>query len=188
MAQFDPFRDRLARDIRNALSTALIKGLDQSKPDLVHAVAGNFLAVELAPLYHEYVRNRLRLYNAVFAEIDRSGKTDIFAQALILWDMGLFFEVHERLETIWLPATGERRLALQGMIRAAGAYVKWENGDYEAARKMASKAATALDAYRAGLPQSVLNLDTLIRLLRELTTELPPISLRTHVNPRKESS
>jgi hypothetical protein len=187
MAQFDPFRDRLARDIRNGLSTALIKGLDQSKPDLVHAAAADFLARDLAPHYRDYIRERLCLYEAVFTDIGRTGETDIFPQALFLWDMGLFFEVHERLETIWLKATGDRRLALQGMIRAAGTYAKWESGEFDAARKMAAKAATALTAYRAALPQSVPNLDALITQLRELTTELPPISLRTPADPHKDT-
>jgi len=188
MAQFDPFQDRLARDIRNGLSTALIKGLDQSRPDLVHKAAAEFLARELTPLYRDYIRARLNHYDAVFAEIDRSGKTDIFSQALILWDMGLFFEVHERLETIWMQATGDQRLALQGMIRAAGTYIKWENGQYDAARKMAAKAATALTAYRAALPQPVPNIDALITQLRKLTTELLPITLRTPVDPLKDTA
>jgi len=188
MADFDPFRDRLARDIRNGLSTALIKGLDRSNPDLMHAAAADFLARDLAPLYRDYIRERLCLYDAVFTEIDRAGKTDIFPQALFLWDMGLFFEVHERLETIWLRATGDRRLALQGMIRAAGVYVKWESGEYDAARKMAVKAATALTAYRAALPQPVPNIDALITQLRELTTELRPIFLRTPVDPKKDTA
>lgn len=183
MAQFDPFRDRLARDIRNDLSSALIKGLDQSKPELVQAAAADFLALNLAPRYLDYIRTRLRLYAAVFVEIDRGEKKDIFSQALFLWNMGLFFEVHERLETIWLQATGNRRLALQGMIRAAGTYIKWENGQYDAARKMAAKAAAALAAYRADLPQSIPNLDALISLLRELTTELKPISLQRTADP-----
>jgi hypothetical protein len=187
MAQFDPFRDRLARDIRNVLSTALIKGLDQAKPDLVHAAAADLLVQNLAPCYRDYIRNRLRLYATVFAELDRAGETDIFSQALLLWDRGLFFEVHERLETIWLQATGDRRLALQAMIRAAGTYVKWENGDYDAARKMAAKAASALATYRAALPQTVPNLDALIMLLRGLTTELQPISLRTPGNQKHTS-
>jgi len=188
MAQFDPFRDRLARDIRNNLSTALIKGLDQSEPDLMHAAAANFLTRDLAPRYRDYIRKRLRLYDVVFAEIDRARKTDIFSQALILWDIGLFFEVHERLETIWLQATGDQRLALQGMIRAAGTYVKWESGEYDAARKMAVKAATGLAAYRGALPQTVPNLDALITQLRELRTELRPISLRTPIDPKKDTA
>ena len=183
MAQFDPFRDRLARDIRNDLSSALIRGIDQSKPELVQAAAADFLGRNLAPRYLDYIRTRLRLYAAVFDEIDRGEAKDIFSQALFLWDMELFFEVHERLETLWLQATGNRRLALQGMIRAAGTYVKWENGQYEAARKMAAEAAAALAAYRAALPQPVPNLDALITILRELTTELKPISLQTTADP-----
>jgi hypothetical protein len=186
MQQFDPFNDRLARDIRNGLSTALIRGLDQSNPNLVHDVAAGFLGRNLAPCYTEYIQARLRHYDEIFAETGKDGETDIFPQALILWDKGLYFEVHERLETLWLKATGTRRLALQGMIRAAGAYVKWQSGQQEAARKMAAKAATALIKNRAALPQQIQDLDVLIRVLQDPVVELPKISLRGTPLPERE--
>ena len=186
MQQFDPFNDRLARDIRNGLSHALIKGLDQSNPNLVHEVGAGFLNRNLAPGYTEYIQTRLRHYDAIFAETGTAGETDIFSQALILWDKELYFEVHDRLETLWLKATGPRRLALQGMIRAAGAYIKWQSGQQEAARKMAAKAAAALIENRAALPRQVQNIDTLIQVLRNPADELPHISLRNTPLPERE--
>jgi predicted metal-dependent hydrolase len=178
MQQFDPFNDRLARDIRNGLSHALIKGLDQSNPNLVHDVATGFFGRNLAPRYTEYIQARLRHYDAIFAETEKDGEADIFSQALLLWDRGLYFEVHDRLETIWLKATGTRRMALQGMIRAAGAYIKWQSGQPEAARKMAAKAAAALIEHHAALPQQIQNIDVLIRVLQDPIEELPHIPLR----------
>jgi len=178
MQEFDPFNDRLARDIRNGLSHALIKGLDQSNPNLVHEVGAGFLNRNLAPGYTEYIQTRLRHYTAIFAETGKDKESDIFSQALILWDRGLYFEVHDRLETLWLKATGTRRLALQGMIRAAGAYIKWQSGQQEAARKMAAKAAAALLENRAALPQQIPNIDMLIRVLRNPAAKFPEISLR----------
>jgi hypothetical protein len=178
MQQFDPFNDRLARDIRNGLSHALIKGLDLSNPNLVHEVATDFLGRNLAPGYTEYIQTRLRLYDAIFAETGKNKESDIFPQALILWDRGLYFEVHDRLETLWLQATGTRRRALQGMIRAAGAYIKWQSGQQEAARKMTAKVAAALLENRAALPRQVQNIYMLIQVLRNPATKFPEISLR----------
>jgi hypothetical protein len=186
MQQFDPFNDRLARDIRNGLSHALIKGLDQSNPKLVHDVATGFLGRNLAPRYTEYIQARLRHYDAIFAETGKDKETDIFSQALILWDKELYFEVHDRLETIWLPATGTRRLALQGMIRAAGAYIKWHSGQQEAARKMAAKAAAALIENRAALPRQIQNMDTLLRVLQNPADKFPHILLRSTPLPERE--
>lgn len=186
MQQFDPFNDRLARDIRNGLSHALIKGLDQANPNLVHDVAAGFLGRNLAPCYTEYILARLRRYDAIFAETGKDGETDTFSQALMLWNMGLYFEVHDRLETLWLKAAGPKRLALQGMIRAAGAYIKWQSGQQEAARKMATKAAAALIEYRASLPQQIPELDVLIQVFQDPVAELPEILLRTTLHPERK--
>ncbi len=186
MQQFDPFNNRLARDIRNGLSHALIKGLDQSNPNLVHEVGAGFLNRNLAPGYAEYIQTRLRHYDAIFVETGPAGDTDVFSQALMLWDRGLYFEVHDRLETLWLQATGPRRLALQGMIRAAGAYIKWQSGQQETARKMAAKAAAALIENRAALPQQIPNIDMLIRILQDPAGKLPHISLRSTTLPERE--
>ena len=186
MQQFDPFNNRLARDIRNGLSHALIKGLDQANPNLVHDVATGFLGRNLAPCYTEYIQARLQHYDAIFTETGKDGETDTFSQALMLWNKGLYFEVHDRLETLWMKATGPKRLALQGMIRAAGAYIKWQSGQQEAARKMAAKAAAALIEHRAALPRQIQDIDVLIRVLQDPVVELPTISLGATPIPERE--
>ena len=43
----DPFSDRLARDIRNSLSTALVEELTEEKENAVDAVSGQWLQEEL---------------------------------------------------------------------------------------------------------------------------------------------
>jgi len=186
MQQFDPFNDRLARDIRNGLSRAFIKGLNRANPNLAHDAAADYFGQNLVPSYAEYIQTRLRHYDAIFAQTDKEGAVDIFAQALLLWNQGLYYEVHERLESLWLKATGAKRLALQGMIRAAGAYIKAQSGQQKAARKMAAKAATALIEHRAALPQQIQNIDSLIRVLQDPAEELPLITLRATPQPEKE--
>ena len=138
--QFDPFASRRARDIRNGLSKALIQSLENH--DVKHFTeAGKELgARDLAPADRSYVRDRLRRYEEAFIEVQQNGFRDTFRQALILWDQGLFFEAHERLETAWQEASGDKRMALKGLIKAAGVYVHREQGHEKAAKTLASKA------------------------------------------------
>jgi predicted metal-dependent hydrolase len=61
----------------------------------------------------------------------RSHATDSVDRALeeaaYLFNEGLFFEVHEILETAWLTQTGETRLLLQGLIQIAVGFHHLEN-------------------------------------------------------------
>ena len=49
-------------------------------------------------------------------------------QAIYLWNLELFFEMHELLETIWLKTPEPERSALKGLIRAAGVYYHFKRG------------------------------------------------------------
>ena len=63
---------------------------------------------------------------------------DYLAIAVILWDLDLFFEVHEILEPPWIKAQGDRKLLLQALIRAAGVYINLELGYTDRAAKISS--------------------------------------------------
>ena len=67
-------------------------------------------------------------------------------QGFVLWDLGLFFEVHEILEQAWLLSSGTEKYFLQALIRAAGVYIKREHGFFTGADKMAAKAVPVLVA------------------------------------------
>jgi hypothetical protein len=58
------------------------------------------------------------------------------AQAAALWNEGLFFEVHEVLEAVWQRETGDRRVALQGLIQIAVAYHHLAHGNRRGARTL----------------------------------------------------
>jgi hypothetical protein len=150
--RFDPFADREARLLRNGLAGSLLVALTTGDPGAFRQKGGELLARAGAPVHRAYLEDRLRRYEAAFAAIDRLDIGDPFAQALVLWNHGLFYEVHELLEPLWRQSQGPRRQALQAMIRAAGAYVHLEAGNHKGARSMAAKAITGLQASSSGLP------------------------------------
>src|SRR5262249_39742580 len=49
--------------------------------------------------------------------------------AAVLFDAGLYFEVHELLESYWLRAEGSDRIALQGLIQVAVGLEHLVNGN-----------------------------------------------------------
>jgi predicted metal-dependent hydrolase len=81
------------------------------------------LAEPCAPLAG-WLRERARRYIAALLWMeDEADSSDLLEWARAAWDAGLFFEVHELLEPVWLEARGRPRAALQGVILAgAGVY------------------------------------------------------------------
>ena len=172
---FEPFQDRLSRDIRNELSAALPQALAQNDLAPVRTVAERYLQQGVAAPYVAYIKARLAGYAKALATIARTDAKDALAKALVLWDLGLFFEVHEILEQAWLGAHGAEKAILQAMIRAAGFYIKGEYGYFEAGAKMAGRAAAALEKNRQAC--SGFDLDRLLESLRNLDP-IPPKLLR----------
>lgn len=141
---FDPFQDRKSRDIRNSLSTALFESIDSDENSKIYDIAKSFEVSTLEDYYSEYVTNRLRRYEEALQVISK-GREDPIWRALVLWDLELFFEVHEVLEHAWYSAKGEEKLLLQALIRAAGVFIKQELGYDVQARKIAAKAIAVLE-------------------------------------------
>ncbi|WP_035245522.1 DUF309 domain-containing protein [Desulfogranum mediterraneum] len=174
--RFEPFMDRLSRDIRNDLSESLVEVLRQRHLRPAREVAQGYLSRNLASCYGDYIINRLSQYQSSLKQI-AAGNDDPLWQGLVLWDHGLFFEVHEILEHAWLGAGGEEKLLLQAMIRAAGVYIKLEHGYDAAARKIADKALPVLAQNRERLaayidPERLL--EALGRLAQPAPKLLPP--------------
>jgi hypothetical protein len=173
--RFEPFQDRLSRDIRNELSAALPLALARNDLAPVRAVAERYLRQGLAAPYVAYIEARLAGYAEALAIITRTGAKDALAKALVLWDLGLFFEVHEILEQVWHGAQGTEKELLQAMIRAAGFYIKGEYGYFEAGARMAGRAVAALEKNRQAC--AGFDLDRLLESLRNLDP-VPPKLLR----------
>ncbi|MEJ2365707.1 MAG: DUF309 domain-containing protein [Deltaproteobacteria bacterium] len=174
-SQFDPFASRRARDIRNGLSKALIQSLENHDPEHFRQAGKELGASGLAPADRSYVRDRLRRYEEAFSEVQENGFSDSFRQALILWDKGLFFEAHERLESAWQEASGENRMAIKGLIKAAGVYVHMEQDHEEAAKTLATKALALLQEHRLALAPTLDLRELLERLKRR--DPVPPLLL-----------
>ena len=169
--QFEPFQDRLSRDIRNDLSATMGTVLDQLDLSEAQEVADRYLSRDIKSYYKDYITDRIVRYQLALGIISK-GSVDPFWRALVLWDQKLFFEVHEILEYAWYQATGDEKKILQAMIRAAGVYIKLEYGDTEAARKMANRALPVLIKHRVYLDR-YFNSARLITGLRDFNVETP---------------
>jgi uncharacterized protein len=144
--RFDPFRDRLSRDIRNDLSESLLVCLREHQLGPAREVADRFFAAKPGPELVVYIKNRLERYGC-FLDRVATGSHDVLWQGLVPWDLGL--RSTRILEHAWMQAQGT--LFLHAMIRAAGVYIKQECGFFEAGGKMAAKALPVLEANREGL-------------------------------------
>ncbi|MFH1214928.1 MAG: DUF309 domain-containing protein [Pseudomonadota bacterium] len=182
---FNPFTDRQARLIRNSLASALTRAL--AHPDTfslaaIETVAGHLLQEELSPDKKGYIKDRMQRYAHCIAVIERKKIHDPLEQTFILWDEGLFFEVHDVLEKLWLAAHGRKKLALQGFIRAAGVYILMQSGRKEGMKKMAAKAIQTLKTNVDALP-TFPSIDVLLEKLKSLDP-VPPKLLSEEKNPR----
>ncbi|MFT5698334.1 MAG: hypothetical protein ACI8ZB_001189 [Desulforhopalus sp.] len=171
---FHPFEDRFSRDMRNALSSALASAIETGDNSTLTATIKDFEAMELAPHYLNYLEDRCDHYKKALESI-KTGENPI-KQAVILWNQGLFFEVHEVLEHAWYDAEGDEKLTLQALIRAAGVYVKLEYGYTAPAKKIAGKSWPILQDNRI-LLTSYFDPAALISALQNVEPKPPNLTL-----------
>ena len=182
---FEPFQDRFSRDVRNSLSRALALALAERNPDPFETAAASLLSRDLNRCYKDYIESRLNRYRLAFAHI-QSGDQDPFRQGLVLWDLQLFFEMHEVLEHAWYHAEGSRKTLLQAMIRAGGVYVKLEYGYTRQAAKIAAKALSVLESNTALLGEYFAP-GELLQALKTLAP-IPPLLLGHDQPPKQDKS
>ena len=70
--QFEPFQDRLSRDIRNDLSEMMITVLAQQDIESAQKVADKYLDSEIEQLYKGYINDRLARYRNGIEKIQPS--------------------------------------------------------------------------------------------------------------------
>jgi Domain of unknown function (DUF309) len=68
--------------------------------------------------------------------------------AAVLFDAGLYFEVHELLEPHWIAAQGSDREALQGLIQIAVGYQHLANGNLKGAEALLNDGSAKIPARR----------------------------------------
>ena len=176
-AVFDPFNNRLARDIRNTLSEAFVDALTAMDPSEYRNIAQKWLAGNLDDGYAVHIKDRLERYAQAIEEIDAGGINDAKIRTLVIWNHGLFFEVHDHLERIWQSTSGDERQALKGLIQAAGVYIHLEYNHRRAAERLAIKSADRIQKYAACL-SFIENLNLLIHKLRALEIVPPRLQRR----------
>lgn len=172
VAEFDPFNNRLSRDIRNTLSEAFMAAIERMEPSAYQEKADSWLAQPPPAVMVEYVQDRLRRYDRVLARIMVDAPAEPLLQSLVLWNNGLFFEFHDHLEGIWKQATGDKRQALKGLIKAAGVYIHNEFNHRQAAAKLAGKSYILIQQYSHCLA-FIDNLDALLQALKNRDSKPP---------------
>lgn len=170
--KFDPFEDRLSRDVRNALSGAFAQAINDMSMRPVYDTSEIFFKKGIEDWHREYIEKRLSLYAKALRTIVDENNLAVLERALVLWDLALFFEVHEILEHAWFSAHGLDKLILQAMIRAAGVYIHLDHGNRKGAQKMAARAIETLAANREYVSR-VFDTDLLLDKLRRLDP-VPP--------------
>jgi hypothetical protein len=171
---FDPFNDRLSRDIRNTLSEAFVDALAQMTPSGYQAVAEKWLAGKPAAGYLNYIQDRLLRYDRVLEQITATLLDEALLQSLVIWNNGLFFEFHDHLERIWQQTTGDEHQALKGLIKAAGVYIHLDHNRQQAAKSLSIKSLNLIHRYSHCLT-FITNLNVLIKKLENLDPVSPTL-------------
>jgi hypothetical protein len=172
-ARFDPFSNRLSRDIRNSLAESYVDALLPLDESIYQRAAEQWLAKNLDDEFTGYIQDRIKRYDRTFNQIQENRIKDAKLQALIIWNHGLFFEVHEHLERIWQKTAGDEYQALKGLIQAAGVYVHLKFDHRAAAEKLATKSSDRILKY-ADCLTFIANLKLLLDRLESLDS-VPPL-------------
>lgn len=170
--RFDPFSDRLARDIRNTLSEAFVAALTRKQRSVYQKTAATWLNKNLAQPYVRYIHDRLQRYGHIFKQINDNQLNDVRLQTLLIWNKGLFFEVHDHLETIWARTSGDEHQALKGLIKASGVFIHMEHGHQDAVERLSLKSSKLLRQYSHCLT-FITNLNVLIETLAQQNPKPP---------------
>ena len=160
---FDPFRDRVSRDIRNTLSEAFVAAWQGGRADY-ESCAAELRRRHVQPAYRTYIDRRLADYHRAVEDRRKRENPDLMEDMIVLWNGKLFFEVHELLESHWHLARGEKREVLKTLIQAAAVFVHREAGRRAAADKMGRRVSGQLDALRGHLG-AIRNLEVLCEAL-----------------------
>lgn len=171
---FDPFHNRLCRDIRNDLSVGFIASIRQKDPDRIAAEVNRYRAMDIEPFMAAYIDARFNKYQRVNSAVAAShiAVEDIYPIACLMWNQSLFFEFHEWLEHTWHHAGEPERQMIQALIRSAGVYLLLEAGRKKGAHKMALKALAGLNEHRSLIPK-LFEVDCLIDKL-SVVDPVPP--------------
>ena len=87
--QFNPFEDRLSRDIRNDLSETIIGTIENRSLAEAEKIAASYRARNLSSTYTDYIDQRLQRYGMAVETL--KANSGLLVQAAVCWDLGLCF-------------------------------------------------------------------------------------------------
>ena len=151
---FDPFENRLARDIRNTIGPALIQSIKERTAHPFSLAVQSLSSRPLTADMENYINHRKKCLDAILDQLKTDTQALEFSQILIrLWDENLYFEVHEWLEQEWITRTGDEKKGFQALIQAAVALEHFEYNRLGSAKKLAQKARKKLEALSDSIPE-----------------------------------
>ncbi len=167
--EFDPYSQRLARDIRNTMGHWFVHGLMDGDPDPAGLALARLEMKSLPQSHRQWVEGQMDIYRRFAENNPAAAQASPLDLGLDLWRWGLFFEAHEALERAWQSAEGDRRLAFKALVQAVGSCIHARRGAFGPAASLAAKAADGLARYGHSLPEVA----WLPRLARELENNGP---------------
>ena len=162
-ADFDPYRFARHRDIRNRLARAFTSALDRESDEPLNRFRDR-LPRRIPPAVAATIDHRCRVYSRAITRARQRPAGAAVPRFALLWNMGLYFEAHEMLETRWRLTQGDLREALKGLVQAAGAMALWQMGRRPAAARLAARAGRHLRGHAAEL-STLANLDELASMM-----------------------
>ena len=160
-------------------SNALVEAIGAGDKQIYRRCARKWLANDLPPVLAAYIRDRIQRYDKIALGSGRPQGSQAYGTALEIWNLGLFFETHEYLETIWLHSSGDEHQARKGLINSAGVYIHLENQNRRAARRLARRAWQQIRDNSHCL-KFLANLDVLLSSLHRLEEEPPRLEFAAH--------
>ncbi|WP_300458678.1 DUF309 domain-containing protein [Desulfobacula sp.] len=178
---FDPFENRTCRDIRNNLGHDFVKAIQTKDPGPFKKNIASYPSRQPNGPVATYIRHRTDCFETIFDQIISHGNQpdgDIII-SILLWNLELFFEFHEWLETEWLSAHGAWKNALQALILSAIVYELLTYGRRLPAEKVAAKALLLFKQHKGIIPD-LFDTNLLILKLTELDPVPPKFNIKQH--------
>ena len=175
---FNPFENRLCRDIRNDLGHGFVKAVAANDITPFYTALLPYQSKTTMDHISTYIRHRKTCLEIIFKHLGAGPvqPDDNRLIPLFLWNLELFFEFHEWLEQKWTTAQGNKKKALQALILAAVTYEQLEYGRKIPAKKVASKAVLLFKEHGNLIP-AVFDADAFILKLKALDP-VPPKFIR----------
>lgn len=152
---FNPFENRLCRDVRNDLGHGFVKAVIAKDITPFRTVIRQYQSQTARDHINTYIRHRENCLKKVFDHINaypvKPDENKLIP--LLLWNFELFFEFHEWLEKKWTAACGNDKKALQALILAAVVYEQLEYGRIIPAKKVALKAVLLFKEHKSLIPE-----------------------------------